>query len=109
MKWKRIFILLLALVFSLALTGCKRAENEGAIVEAEQAKAELTRVKAALKQAQNERDALKADMTRVSELLEKVKSELANVKRARDRLQEQVNKLTRSRDAAVAEAKNKER
>ena len=45
-------------------------------------------------------------MTKVSELLEKVKSEPANVKRAPDRLQGQVNKLTRSRDAAVTEAKN---
>lgn len=106
MKWKRILTFLLALGFSLVLTGCKDAQKQKAIAEAKAAKAELAQVKAALEQAQNERNALRTDMTGISESLEKVKSELANVKRAPDKLQGQVNKLSTSRDAAVTEAKN---
>jgi len=76
MKRKLILAFLIVLGWSLALTGCEGEAKQGT---------ELAAVKAALEQT---------------------KQELANVTQARDTLQEQVEKLVKSRNEAVTEAKN---
>ena len=94
MKKKKLTIMFLAaLCLSLSLTGCKDAEKEKAIAEAEEAKAKLATVSIALEKAGNEKKALEAEMTTISETLKKSNLELDNVTQARDQLNEQVIKL----------------
>ena len=73
-KHKLTLIFLVVLCSSLALMGCKDTEKEKSIKEAQEAKAELAKVKAVLAETESERDALKASIAKLSESLENTKS-----------------------------------
>ena len=75
---------LLTLFCLLALTGCKDAEKEQAVADAEAARTTLAEVntqlegvKAELEATQKERDGLKTKVNDLSALLENVKAKLA--------------------------------
>jgi formylglycine-generating enzyme required for sulfatase activity len=112
---------LLALFCLLVLTGCKDAEKEQAVADAEAArtalaegKTQLDGVKTKLEATRKERDGLKTNVSDLSASLENVKAMLAAVTQAHDQLQaaaeqvttlkDQLTQLARDRDSTLAKA-----
>jgi len=110
---------LLVLFCPLVLAGCKDAEKERAIADAEAARTALAEVKtelegvtAELEATRKERDGLKANVSDLSTSLENLKTQMAAVTQAHDKLQataeqvttlkDQLTQLTRDRDSALA-------
>jgi uncharacterized coiled-coil DUF342 family protein len=96
MKQKLIIIFLSVLLCSwFGLTSCKDTEKEEAVAEAAAAKAELTKITAALASIMSERDNLKLELATVIEARDTMVDQAKNIK-------EQLAGLTEERDAAIA-------
>jgi len=111
---------LLALFCLLVLTGCKDAEKERAIADANAArttlaevKTQLEEVKAELDATRKERDSLKANVSGLSAQVENVKAELEATRKERDSLKTNVSDLSaqledvKAKLAAVTQARDK--
>lgn len=104
-----------ALFCLLALPGCRDAEKEKALADAEAAqtalaevRTELEGVKATLDTTQKERDGLKANVNDLSASLENLKTELAAVTQVRDKLQVTAGQLTTLQDQLAQLAQDKD-
>ena len=95
---KKILILtcITALVFPLALTGCKNGTKEKA--ELERLRAELENIKATLQKTEAERDELKDKIDIVAQAREKLQNQVNNLTNTRDKLKEQFGIVAESRD-----------
>jgi myosin protein heavy chain len=103
--FRRLFLLLICILF---IGGCKESTEEhvNAQDEIQKTKAELTRLKSALKKTKSQSDDLNEGFAETLEEFEKIKLELALAANAKDSLQNQVAELTAQRDEALTKVKD---
>jgi uncharacterized phage infection (PIP) family protein YhgE len=100
-NFKKVFVLLLiTTIVSLTLTGCKDAEKEAAIAEAQATKTELAKVKESLASIISERDAAIAKATSSETMVDKIKNQLALQTQKFTDLESQSKKLQEMLDQA---------